>query len=138
MSSDGHEYLTLRGSSAYSHFRLTALKESINAVLGAKTSVAKVTAVSGIWVYYVASEHGAYLVSESSPARKILVQLLGGAAGERLDQGSGETLRYQETLLQMLPFFRFSLMHIKSNASINTIVRGIFAGSPCFLPWNYI
>jgi hypothetical protein len=91
MSSDEHEYLTLQGPSAYSHFRLAALKESINVVLSAKAINARVKAVSGIWMYYAAGEHGTHLGSESSPARKTLVQLLGCASSE---QGSGEALRY--------------------------------------------
>ncbi|KAI9767017.1 MAG: hypothetical protein M1840_005976 [Geoglossum simile] len=92
MFPDEHEYLTLRGSSAYSHFRLAALRESINAVLGAKAIGGRVKTVSGIWVYYVAGEHGTHLGS-GSPARQILVQLLGCTGDEQLGQGSGEPSR---------------------------------------------
>ena len=99
MSSEEHEYLTLQGSSAYSHFRLAALKESINAVLSEKAIDARVKAVSGIWLYYATGEHGTHLGSESSPARKILAQLLGCTGDEQLGQGSGETSRYWGILL---------------------------------------
>jgi hypothetical protein len=75
MSSE--EYLALPGSSAYSEFRLAALKESINAVLIAKAITARAIAVSGIWVYYVNGWHGAHLGSKSSLPRKTLEQLLG-------------------------------------------------------------
>jgi hypothetical protein len=71
------EYLALPGSSAYSGFRLTALKDSINAVLVANAIAAKAIAVSGIWVYYVDGGHGAHLRSRSSPTRRMLEQLLG-------------------------------------------------------------
>ncbi|KAH0565402.1 hypothetical protein GP486_001201 [Trichoglossum hirsutum] len=72
MSSE--EYLALPGSSAFSEFRLAALKESINTVLIAKAITARAIAVSGIWVYYV---DGANLGSASSQTRRTLEQLLG-------------------------------------------------------------
>ncbi|KAH0547814.1 hypothetical protein FGG08_000071 [Glutinoglossum americanum] len=86
MSSD--EYLALPGSPAYSDFRLAALKESINAVLVTNAIATKATAVSGIWMYYV---DGTRLGSKSSPARKILEQLLGAdAALDGRDRSSRE------------------------------------------------
>lgn len=100
-SASVEEFLALPGSPAFSPFRLSELKDSLNATLQAEAGGAhtKVTEVSSIHVHYVApktAEARATLSNPAAPERKILSKMLGygikSAAAANTDEALAKAL----------------------------------------------